>query len=427
MNVTVEDTGPCKKVLKIEIPKEVVDSEFEKKTVEVCGSVELPGFRKGRVPRKLVEKRFGSQIKDEVKQSVVSEYYQKALEDYKLNPVGNPMFGDINFEVGQPLNFDATVEVWPSFEVDHYKGVILKKKSSMVTEEDMQKALHSMSIRKAQLTIVKDGKVNKEDQIICDFKMETDGKNIVEDENIEVFVANDVIIGDVPVSDLATKMEGAESGEERIIDVKLPDTFAQEEYRGKDARLKLTVKEIKRLSVPEINEDFAKTLGFESLEDLKEKVRKRIEVEKKKWAEDDLRNQLLDILLEQTKFDLPQDFVAYHTEKRVYKHHLDMLNKGIPLEEIQKQTENIKNASAESVMKELKSSLILNKIAEKEKIFVTEQEVEQQIADIARAYNIDPLRVRKQLERQGNLSLLRNEIRENKVLNFLLKEANITE
>ena len=117
----------------------------------------------------------------------------------------------------------------------------------------------------------------------------------------------------------------------------------------------------------------------------------------------------------------------YHTEQRVYKHQLDLMKRGMPLEEIQKQTENIKNASAESVMRELKASIILDNIAEKEKIFVTENEVEQRIAAIARTYNTDVTRVRKQLERQGSLSYFRNEMRENKVINLLLKEAKIEE
>lgn len=138
-----------------------------------------------------------------------------------------------------------------------------------------------------------------------------------------------------------------------------------------------------------------------------------------------MKNQVLDVLLDQTKLELPQDFLNHHTDQRVYKHQLDLLNRGVPLEEIQKQADAIKNASAESVMRELKASLIMNHIAEKEKIFITENEVEQQIADIARSYNTDIARVRKQLERQGNLSYLRNDMRENKVMNFLLKEASI--
>ncbi len=427
MNVTIEEAGPCKKVLKFEISKETIESEFEKKTVEVCDTVELPGFRKGRAPRKLVEKRFGPHIKDEVKQSVVSDCYQKTLEEHKLNPVGNPKFGEIALEMGKPLTFDVTLEVWPAFEVSQYKGLPLKKKSAEVTEDDMRKALTDIAFRKAQLTVVKDGNVQRGDQIICDCIIEVDGNVVFEDEDIEVLVINGVEIAHTTIPDFVTKLEGTRSCEMRNIDVKLSQHFANEEYRGKEAKLKLVVKEIKRLLPPEMNEDFAKTLGFHSLDDLKSHMQKRVETDKKRWVEDDLRNQILDILLDQTKVELPQDFLSYHTDQRVYKHQLDLLNRGVPLEEIQKQTEMIKSASAESVMRELKASLIMNYIAEKEKIFVTENEVEQRIASIARAYNTDTMRARKQLERQGNLSYLRSDMREGKVMNLLIKEAKIAE
>ncbi len=427
MNVTIEEAGPCKKVLKFEIPKETIESEFEKKTVEVCDTVELPGFRKGRAPRKLVEKRFGPQIKDEVKQSVVSDSYQKTLEEHKLNPVGNPKFSDMELEMGKPLSFDVTLEVWPSFEVTQYKGLQLKKKSAEITESDLQKVLTDMAYRKAHLTVVKNGNVQKEDQIICDCTVEVSGNAVLEDEDVEILVANDVAVANTQIHDLAIKLDGARSGEKREIDVKLSQNFVKEECRGKEAKLTLTVKEIKRLIPPDVNEEFAKALGFNSLEDLKSHIQKRIEIDKKRWVEDDLRNQILDILLDQTKVELPQDFLSYHTDQRVYKHQLDLLNRGVPLEEIQKQTEAIKNASAESVLRELKASLIMNYIAEKEKIFVTENEVEQRIVSIARAYNTDTMRVRKQLERQGNLSYLRNDMREGKVMNLLLKEAKIAE
>ena len=427
MNVTITEGGPCKKVLKFEIPKETIESEFEKKTAEACDTVELPGFRKGRAPRKLVEKRFGTQIKDDVKQSVVSDSYQKALEEQKLNPVGNPQFGEIKLEVGQPLNFDVTLEVWPTFELGQYKGLKLKKKPSNVTEEDIGKVLQGMSLRKSQLTVVQDGSVKKSDHIICDCKVKVGGSVVLEDDDVEILVENGVAVVNTPIPELVTKLEGIKSGKECEIGIKLSDNFTKEEFRGKDAELKLTVKEIKRLAVPDVDDNFAKTLGSESLEDLKSNVRKRIEIDKKNWAEDDMRNQILDILLDETKFDLPQYFVNYHTEQRVYKHQLDLQKRGMPLEEIQKQTENIKNASAESVMRELKASIILDNIAEKEKIFVTENEVEQRIAAIARTYNTDVTRVRKQLERQGSLSYFRNEMRENKVINLLLREAKIEE
>ena len=138
-----------------------------------------------------------------------------------------------------------------------------------------------------------------------------------------------------------------------------------------------------------------------------------------------MRTQILDTLLAQTQFDLPKDFINKHAEERVYKHQLDLVKRGVPFEEVQKQTESIKSASEESVMKELKASLILEHIAKKEKIFVTESEVEQRIVEIAYSYNTDKKVVRKQLETQGNLSYLRNEMREDKTVAFLLKEAKI--
>jgi len=131
------------------------------------------------------------------------------------------------------------------------------------------------------------------------------------------------------------------------------------------------------------------------------------------------------MLIDKIKFDLPQEFVNYHTEDRAYKQQLNLLKRGVPLEDVQKQTEKILNASADSVMRELKASLILNRIAEEEKIFVTENEVEQRINDISRTYNTDSERIRKQLERQGSLSSLRSDMRESKVLNLLFKEAKM--
>ncbi len=427
MNVTIEDAGPCKKVLKFEIPTETIESEFEKKTQEVCGTVELPGFRKGCAPRKLIEKRFGTQIKDEVKQSLVNESYQKALEEHKINPVGDPKFGDVKMEMGQPLNFDVTLEVWPLFDVDNYKSLNLVRKSAAVADEEVETALQRLSFEKAQLSVVKDGAVKLGNQVICDCKVEVENVCVLEDEDVEVNVFNDTVIAHTTITDLVARMEGIKSGEVCTIDVQLSNNFPKAEYRGKPAKLKLTIKEIKQLTPPPINEDFAKMIGFDSLEDLKKRVRKQVEAEKKKWSDDILKSQLLDTLLEQVKFDLPQDLVNYHTEQRAYNQQMDLLNRGVPLEEIKKQDDIIKHASADSVMRELKVSLILDKVAEKEKIFVTENEVEQRIAELARSYNSDTARVRKQLERQGNLSNLRNEMRDSKVINLLLKEAKITD
>ncbi|MDR4508083.1 MAG: trigger factor [Candidatus Brocadiaceae bacterium] len=425
MNVTIEDAGPCKKVLKFEIPKETIESEFEKKTKEACDTIELPGFRKGRAPRKLVEKRFGPQIKEDVKQAVISDCYQKALEENKMEPAGDPQFGEIKLEVGEPFIFDVTLEVWPTFEVNNYKGINLKRASVVVTDDDVQRALNDMAFRKAQLEVIKNGKVIKGDRIICDCTVEVDNNSVLEDKDIEINVQENTEIVKTKIVDLLKNIEGTKSGHSCTFDAQLSDNFEREEYRGKDAKITLQVNEIKRPVAPEISEEFATSLGFDTLEDLKSNIHKQVESFKKRQSEENLRNQMISTLLEQIKFELPQDLVNAHTEQKTYKHQMDLLKRGMPLDEIEKQKEAIKNASAESVMQELKASLILNRIAEKERIFVTEGEVEQRIADIARAYNTDSAQVRKQLQHQGSLSYLRNEMREDKTLEFLIKEAHI--
>ncbi len=155
MNIEIEEVGPCKKSLKIEIPKERIEDEWQKQLNEVSRMAKLPGFRKGKAPRKLLEKKFSDRIIEDVKRAVVSESYQQALEGNKLSPIGDPDVGDIDLELGKPLKFKITLEVLPTFELGDYKGMQLKKKSVSVTDEDIENALKAVSRQKTQLAVVK--------------------------------------------------------------------------------------------------------------------------------------------------------------------------------------------------------------------------------------------------------------------------------
>ncbi|MCP4265243.1 MAG: trigger factor family protein, partial [Candidatus Brocadiaceae bacterium] len=159
MNVEIEEVGPCKKLLKIEIPKETIEGEWQKQLKEVSRMAKVPGFRKGKAPRKLLEKNYGDKIMDDVKRAIVSDSYQQAIEKNKLSPVGDPDISDIDLELGKPLKFEITLEVLPTFELGEYKGMQLKSKPVSVTDEDIDKALETISKQKAQLTVVKTGKV----------------------------------------------------------------------------------------------------------------------------------------------------------------------------------------------------------------------------------------------------------------------------
>jgi trigger factor len=422
MKVEIEEIGPCKKLLKVEIPKEKIDDEWQEQLKELCRMADLPGFRKGKAPRSLVERKFGDRLMEDVKQKLVSSTYEEAVEKNKLSPVGEPEISDVNMELGKPLNFEVTMEVLPTFEIGEYKGMQLKKESVSVTDKDIKTALKTISGQKTQLTIVKDGKVEDDDYIICDCKVKVGRKIVFEDEDLEVMVSGSTV-ANINVPNLKLNLLGTKSGGTCSIDVELGDNFSVEQYRNKSAKLEISVKEIKRPVSPEIDDEMAKQMGYDSLAELSEFVSKKLEAEKKRMVDNDMREQIYKNLLEMANFDLPKDVIESQTNKRLHRYQIELLNKGTPLEEIEKDMGNLKNASEESVIKDFKLSLILERIAEKEKIFVTEAEVNQRINTLANMYGTEPSKMRNQLEKIGNIPNLRYQMKESKTVDFLIKEA----
>ena len=426
MNIKIEEVGPCKKLLKFEIPKEAIDDEWQKQLKEVARMAKVPGFRKGKVPRKLLEKNYGDKIMDDVKRAVVSGSYQQAIEENKLSPVGDPDIGDINLELGKPLKFEITLEVLPTFELGEYKGLKLQRKPLSVTDEDIDKALETISKQKAQLTIVKTGKVKTEDFIICDCEVGINDEVVWSDQELEVMVAGSHV-ADINVPDLKDSLVGAKSGDKISVDVELGDNFSVEQHRNKSAKMEISIKEIKRPKSPKIDDELAKQVGYDTLGELKEFMSKRLEMEKKRMAEGEMQEQISSKLIEMADFEMPEDMIKHHTSERLHKNQLDLVNKGTPQEEIEKHSEDLKSASEESVVRDFKMSLVLEHIAEKERIFVTEDDVNRRISEMAGMYGLDAAGMKKQLEKMNSMSNLRHQLRESKTLNLLMKEANIEE
>ena len=426
MKIEIEEVGPCKKLLKFEIPKETIEEEWQKQLKEVSRMANLPGFRKGKAPRKLLEKNYGDKIVEEVKRAIVSSSYQETIEKNKLSPVGDPDIGDINLELGKPLKFEVTLEVLPTFELGEYKGMQLKRKPVSVTDEDIDKALETISRQKAQLTVVKKGKVKDEDFIICDCEVGVNGEVVWTDKELEVMVSGSQV-ADINVPDLKNSLVGAKSEDKVSVDVELGDSFSVEQHRNKSAKLEISIKEIKRPKSPEINDELAKQVGYDTLDELKEFMSQRLEMEKKRMAEGEMQEQISSKLIEMADFDMPEDMKTHHTNERLHKYQHDLINKGTPQEEIEKNLEDLKSASEESVVRDFKMSLVLEQIAEKERIFVTEDDVSRRISEMAGMYGLDAAGMKKQLEKMNSMSNLRHQLRESKTLNLLMKEANIEE
>ena len=426
MNIEIEEVGPCKKLLKFEIPKETIDDEWQKQLKEVSKMAKVPGFRKGKAPRKLLEKNYGDKIMDDVKRAVVSGSYQQAIEENKLSPIGDPDIGNFDLELGKPLKFEITLEVLPTFELGDYKGMKLQRKPVSVTDEDIDKALETISKQKAQLAIVKTGKVKVEDFIICDCEVGINDEVVWSDQELEVMVSGSHV-ADINVPELKDRLVGAKSGDKVSVDVELGDSFSVEQHRNKSAKMEISIKEIKRPKSPKIDDELAKQVGYDTLGELKEFMSKRLEMEKKRMAEGEMQEQISSKLIEMADFEMPEDMIKHHTNERLHKYQLDLVNKGTPQEEIEKHTEDMKSASEEAVVRDFKMSLVLEHIAEKERIFVTEDDVNRRISEMAGMYGLDAAGMKKQLEKMNSMSNLRHQLRESKTLNLLMKEANIEE
>ena len=424
-NVTVEEVGPCKKRLKVEVPRENVEEELKKRLEELKGSLALPGFRKGKAPKGLIERQFSKQVQEDVRNSLLSNFYQQAIEQNKLEPIGEPEFDNIDFDTSKPLNFQVTFEVKPHFELEGYRGLQLKRKSGEVTPEELQSALSRVGLSRMQLVSVEGGEVLAQDQVLCDYRVEVEGKTVSQEEEAALWVSGQRV-GAFPVPDLTKLLVGARAGETKEVKVNLGSKFQVAEYRNKEGALKLSIKEIKRPTVPELNDALAKQMNFPDLEKLKEAVQHQLEVEKKRWVEQDLQNQVFARLLEMAKFELPKDWIQRQTVERLYRYQLELLQKGVPLEDIEKEGGKLKDASEGSVISDLKISLLLGYIADKEKVYATENDLEIRINEMARSYGTTAAKIRRHLEKQGAPSALRHQIREDKVIKLLLKEANIT-
>jgi trigger factor len=234
-------------------------------------------------------------------------------------------------------------------------------------------------------------------------------------------------VADINVPDLKDRLVGAKSGDKVSVDVELGDSFSVEQHRNKSAKMEISIKEIKRPKSPKIDDELAKQVGYDTLGELKEFMSKRLEMEKKRMAEGEMQEQISSKLIEMADFEMPEDMIKHHTNERLHKYQLDLVNKGTPQEEIEKHTEDMKSASEEAVVRDFKMSLVLEHIAEKERIFVTEDDVNRRISEMAGMYGLDAAGMKKQLEKMNSMSNLRHQLRESKTLNLLMKEANIEE
>lgn len=431
VNVTVENLGPCKKLLRVELEVAAVDAAFETVTKEFQRLAQLPGFRPGKAPRDMVVKSFAPRIEEEVKRKLIPDAYQKALEQEKIRAAVYPDIEEIQFGRGQALQFAATVETQPEFELPDYKGLAVKRETVVITDADVDKAL---GVLREQRTEYKDvtRPLAAGDIAVVNYTGTCDGKPITDTAPTARGLTEQKAfwIRCEPgqfIPGFTEQLLGMNATEKRTVTVDFPPDFVAPQLVGKQGVYEVELAQVKERILPEITEEFAKGFGAESLEKLRAGIRTDLEADRNTKANRSVRDQLIQVLLGKTNFDLPESIVLQETRNVVYNIVQENQQRGISKDAIEQQKDAIfANANA-SAKDRIKALFILNRIAEKEGIKAEQQEILERVQGMAQQYQMPIQKLIKQLEERNGFAEINEQIIVGKVLDFLQLQANVEE
>jgi trigger factor len=431
VNITVENLAPCKKLLRVEVDAKAVDEAFDTVTKDFQKQASLPGFRPGKAPRAMVLKKYEADIKDEVKRKLIGDSYRKALDEKKIAVIGYPDIEEIQFGRGQALQFAATIETSPEFQLPEYKGLPAKREAKSVTAADVDRAIELLAKQHVKFeTIARELRLGDVAVVnytgTCDGKPITDtaptAKGLTEQKNFWVDAASDSFI-----PGFADQLIGAKAGDKRTVNVDFPADFVTRQLAGKKGVYEVEVVEVKEKVLPPIDDAFAKKYDAENLPKLREGVQRDLENELKYSQARAVRGQIIRALLTATNFDLPETAVAHETRTVVYDLVRENTQRGVARDLIEKQKDEIYSAATQSAKERVKLSFLIQRIAEKEGIQVSQDEVLKRVQSLAMAYQIPLEKFLKDLQKRNGVPELYDQIAHEKVLAFLEQNAKIEE
>ena len=431
MEVTITDLSPCKKQLRIEIDAETVNAKFDAVAKDFRRHANLPGFRPGKAPLANVMRSYGDKIGEEAKRTLMSDSYSKALKENDLRPVIMPEVEDLQFGHGKPFQYLATLEVTPAFELPEYNGIEVEKERRTVSDADVAKALDTLREQRVSYADV-DRSAGADDFIVVNFTGTIDDKPITdlvkvargltEQKNFWLHTKQNPLIPGI-----VEALNGSGKDDKKTVTVTIPDDFIYEELIGKEAKYEIEIVQVKEKFLPELDDAFAKGFGAESMEKLREGVENDLKNELEYSLKKSIRNQCVDKLLSAVNCDLPETIVNEATRAAVHNIVQQNHQRGVGKDIIEENKDRIyANAKADAEVR-VRANYILSRIAEKEGIKVTDQELSRQIAAIAAQQKVKPQKLAQQLKDNGTLYQVQEEIMNGKVIDLLEEKAKVTE
>ncbi len=426
MKVSLEDVSDIQKRLSIEIPAETVNKHYNQTIAQFRKSVAVPGFRKGRVPKSILEREYGEHIKNEVLERLIKETLADAIKEADVTMLLEPQF-DSSSEIkeGQDFKYSVLIDVEPEIELPEYKGIELTKPAVEVTDEEIDEQLRQLQKHFGKVTPVDEQRpVQEGDIAIIDYKAFIDGQEVDDLAMTDYYVE----VGSGNLNEEFEKgLIGMEKGEEKEITITYPEDAVNSKVAGKTVTYRVSLKNIQTRDLPELNDEFAQSIGIglKTLDDLKQKIREQIKKDKEEAAESALRQQVFDQLLEKADFPVSERLIEKKLDQMIDNIAGHLQERGMNLERAGLDETRLREKMREDAVKQVKTELILDKIAETEKIEIEGEELSQYADYVDQNYQ-DMGVDRSQLQSAIFESVL-PKLRAKKTLDFIIENAKIKE
>ena len=426
-DVNVEDAGTLKKKVTVKIPRDHIDGKFDEMFGELSRTAQVPGFRVGHAPKRLIEKRFAKEVGEDVRNNLIGESIGQALDQAGLRTLGEPDIDLENIELPESgdMDYSFEVEVAPEFELPELKGIAIEKPLLEITDDRIDGTIDQ--IRQSRSTYdASDGPAAAGDMVVADAIITGEECDAVRRPGTSLRVGPGQVEG-LALVELGDALTGKKAGDTAELTTKAPEAHPNEQWQGKLLAIELKITEVSARQLPDVDDAFAEAVGFENLAELRQYVSDDLSGRLEYDVRRAMRNQACQYLIDSTEFDLPQGAVARHTERALQRRYISMLQQGTPREQIDEKLTELQADAADQARQELTLTFILGKIAEAEEVDVTEDEINSRIAQMARSYNRRPERLRQELTQDGTIQQVAVSIREEKALDKLLDDAEITE
>ncbi|HEY7312653.1 MAG TPA: trigger factor [Gemmataceae bacterium] len=423
--VEIRDVGPCKKHIKVTVDRKDIDGRVGEKISELVADAPVSGFRPGKAPRRIIEKRFQREVGDQVKSEVLLASLQQLAEDHDIAPLSAPDLDPANIELPRqgPLVYEFEVEVRPQFDLPSYKGLKIRRPVHTFTDEEAAQEERRLLTPYGQIVPKSDGDPQVGDLLVVDAVIRDGDREIGKLTDADLRVNKQLAFKDGVAENFAEQVKGTKIGDTREVDVALSSAAANPELRGKTVKAVLTIKDIKTVILPELTHEFLHTFGVHSPEQLRELIqvilRRRLEYQQRQAA----RKQVLEHIAAAADWELPPDLLRRQAHKAMARRIMEMRSDGISDEEIQGRRRLLEQDILQSTALALKEHFVLQKIAEVEKIDVTDDDLNEEIERIAEQDGESPRRVRARLEREDLIDALAAEMIERKALDLILNSA----